>query len=110
MAIITQALKDYGRSLGEADTALVADATRTFTGREIAGIVPDALFDAFADGGRAITAEDLCRAAALVVPLSQTADRKIDELRKWANGRARRASKSEEETVATSSGRDLDLS
>ena len=59
---------------------------------EIAEIVPDAMFAAFADGKREITSDDLLTAAATVVPLSKTAAEKIKALRDWAKGRARPAS------------------
>jgi len=85
----------------------VARATQNFTGAEIAAIVPDAMFAAFADGERGITTEDLVRAALAVVPLAETAKDKIEELRAWAKGRARYASKVVVETQRQ--GRDLDI-
>ncbi len=69
----------------------VAAACDTFTGAEIAALVPDALFAAFADGEREITAEDLIAAARTVVPLARTAKERIEKLREWAASRARPA-------------------
>ena len=70
----------------------VAAACDGFTGSEIAAIVPDALFAAFADGARELLVSDLVTAARSVVPLSKTAAEKIEKLRDWAKGRARFAS------------------
>jgi SpoVK/Ycf46/Vps4 family AAA+-type ATPase len=75
------------------DLTLVASETKGFTGAEIAAIVPDALFLAFADGERPITTADLIASAKNVVPLSETASEQILALRQWAKGRARFASK-----------------
>jgi SpoVK/Ycf46/Vps4 family AAA+-type ATPase len=88
----------------------VARACDGFTGSEIAAIVPDAMFAAFADGARPITTEDLVTAAATVAPLSKTAEEKITALRKWAATKARPATKpSDNVKLAASQGRALDL-
>jgi len=94
-AIVQAALRQYGRDAGpgaEIYLADVATATADFTGAEIAALVPEALYSAFADGERAITTADLVAAAAATVPLARTAAEKIDKLRAWAKGRARPAS------------------
>lgn len=89
------------------DLDAVADATADFTGAELAAIVPDALFVAFADDERQLTTDDLLAAARNVVPLAKTAAEKITRLREWAKGRARPASKPE--ATGTGGGRKLDL-
>src|SRR4029077_4440768 len=91
-AVLASALRQYGRGAVPIELAKAAAACEEFTGSEIAAIVPDALFAAFADGAREITTEDLIDAAASVVPLSKTAKEKIMALRAWAVGRARPAS------------------
>ena len=73
------------------DLEAVADATDTFTGAEIAALVPDALFAAFNEDAREISTDDLLRAAKTVVPLARTADDKIKRLREFWAGRARPA-------------------
>jgi len=93
--VMKASLRTHGRDKVKIDLAAVALATEGFTGSEIAAIVPDALFAAFADDGREITTKDLIDAAAKVVPLSKTAEEKITAMRKWANGRARFATKAE---------------
>lgn len=100
-------LRQYGRASETVDLDAVAAATDTFTGSEIAAIVPDALFMAFEDGERAISTADLLKAAASVVPLAATAKDKIDDLRSWAKGRARPASTPM--VVKAGAGRALDL-
>ena len=96
--ILAVTLKQKGR-VEPIDLDLVAEKTDGFTGSEIAAIVPDAMLQAFSDGGRLITTGDLLAAIKGVVPLSKLAGDRLAELRKWAEGRARRASSLE--TVAT---------
>ena len=89
--IVRAALRAHGRKEATILFAQVADACEGFTGAEIAELVPDALYAAFADGGREPTTDDLLTAARTVTPLSKTAAEKIDRLRSWAQGRARPA-------------------
>ncbi len=105
--IVAASLKAFNRPTDGVDLGAVASATDGFVGAEIAALVPDALFEAFADGKRAITTEDLTKAAAKVVPLSKTASEKISTLREWAKGRARPASA--QEKAADGQVRSLDL-
>jgi AAA+ superfamily predicted ATPase len=107
MEIVAASLKLYNRSPDLVDLATIAGVTDGFVGAEIAALVPDALFAAFADGKRAITTEDLRLAATKVVPLSKTASEKISTLREWAKGRARPASAPEK--LADGAVRSLDL-
>jgi hypothetical protein len=107
--IIEAALRSHGR-----DPAAIAGldkvaAAAGFTGAELAALVPDALFVAFADGARPITAADLLAAATTVVPLTKTAAEKIGKLREWARGRARPATSNNTEIDAPSQARALDL-
>jgi hypothetical protein len=95
MGVLSATLRKHGRGNLKIDTTKIAAACEGFTGSEIAEIVPDAMFAAFADGEREITNSDLINAAATVVPLSKTASEKIDRLRTWAKGRARPASLTE---------------
>lgn len=105
--IVSASLKANKRSPESIDCAAVARATDGFVGAEIAALVPDAMFVAFADSEREINTADLVAAAATVVPLSKTASERINELRAWAKGRARPASTPE--STATSIARALDL-
>ena len=107
--MLTAALRSYGRSADSLDTRAVARACEGFTGAEIAALVPDALFVAFADSEREIATADLTTAATTVVPLSKTAAEKIARLREWAKGRARPATSSVTEISEQKRVRALDL-
>ena len=111
--IILAALRAHGRDMrvfeNTADLKDFADICEGFTGAEIAALVPDAMFDAFADGGREIDAEDLSSAAGGVVPLSKTAGEKIERLRAWAVGRARPATSPEVVEIIGARRRAIDL-
>jgi hypothetical protein len=112
VAIMNASLGAFGcgKVIDKAGLADVARATDGFTGSEIAALVPDAMFTAFADGAREITADDLVGAAKTVTPLSKTAAEKIARLRKWAEGRARPATVSENVVeLKRAGGLDLDI-
>lgn len=110
-SIAETALAAANRVLPREDLQRIAHATNGFVGAEIAAIIPDAMYRAFADGERPLSAEDVLAAAATVTPLSQTASEKIKDLRDWAKGKARPASRAESEpTPAAAAGRrQLDL-
>jgi SpoVK/Ycf46/Vps4 family AAA+-type ATPase len=108
-SIIRAALCEYGREVESIDTAAVGAATAEFTGAEIAALVPDAMFTAFADGERDVTTEDLVNAAHATVPLTRTAADKIAGLRQWATGRARPASLADSPAPTSGDRRAIDL-
>lgn len=91
-AILAAALRSHGRDPSKIALQVVAAATSEFTGAELAALIPEALFSAFADREREITTDDLIEAASNVVPLAKTASEKIKAVREWAQGRARPAS------------------
>ena len=107
--VLRVTLRQFKRDPDSVDIAKVTVACEGFTGAEIAAIVPDALFVAFADGERAVTTADLVSAASTVSPLARTAAEKIGQLREWAKGRARRASSPEEQAQGSNGGRNLDI-
>lgn len=76
------------------DARAVARATESFSGAEIAALVPEALFAAFGER-RALTTDDLLNAAKSTVPVSWAAAERIQSLREWAKGRARMANEVE---------------
>jgi SpoVK/Ycf46/Vps4 family AAA+-type ATPase len=106
-SILRAALLKHGRGALKLDLAGTVAASEGFTGAELAGLIPSAMFAAFADGQREISAADLEAAARVVVPLSRTAGEKFDKLRAWAKGRARPASITS--NTPASSGRTLDI-
>lgn len=89
--ILFATLQAFKRDPNSVDLGAVADVTDKFNGAELASLVPEALFTAFADGERAITTEDLIAAAKSVVALSETAKDKIASMRSWAAGKAKPA-------------------
>jgi AAA+ superfamily predicted ATPase len=80
----------------------LAAETEGFSGAEIEACVQDALVAAFAEGEE-LAPVHLLAAIKMTVPLSKTADTKIEDMRNWARGRARIASRPAE-TVAPSRG------
>jgi hypothetical protein len=109
-AIVRTALKAHGRESVKVALDEVAAATESFTGAELAALVPDALYAAFADGEREITTADLLAAAKTTVPMAETAKEKVDKLRAWAKGRARSASAPEKAVAKGGNGaRALDI-
>lgn len=108
--ILGAALAAHKRQDVDIDYTEVAAACDSFTGAEIAAIVPDAMFAAFREDGREVATTDLLRAAATVVPLARTASAKIEALRTWAEGRARPASRQPgKRNRAASTRRDIDV-
>ena len=107
-AILRTALRDYARDPSTIDMEQVAAVTAEFTGAEVAALVSDSMFVAFADGARPITTADLIAAAAATVPLARTAGDKMTALRQWAQGRAQPAS-APETTTTTDGRRALDI-
>jgi SpoVK/Ycf46/Vps4 family AAA+-type ATPase len=108
-AIISSALKSLGRS-ETIDTAKIAQASVDFTGAELSALVPTALYAAFGDNAREITTSDLLHAVSETVPLAKTASEKIQAVRDWAKGRARNASKSDDNVISVKTARTLNLS
>jgi len=108
-SVLKAALRANGRGKVKIDEAAVARATDGFTGAEIAAIVPDALYLAFADKAREITTADLTAVAKKIVPLSQTAAEKVTKLRNWFKGRARLATRQTADEAVKVGGTKVDL-
>ncbi|MFZ4575770.1 MAG: hypothetical protein ACOYN0_15350, partial [Phycisphaerales bacterium] len=84
-------LAKRGRSLPVSTLDELSLACDGFSGAEIEQAVVSALYDAFYSGGE-LTAASLDKAFRESVPLSRTMSERIAGLRRWADGRARRAS------------------
>jgi AAA+ superfamily predicted ATPase len=108
-SVVLAALKANGRGSIKIDFDAVADATETFSGAEIAELVPTALYVAFEDDAREITTEDLLAAAKKVVPMAKTAEARIKVIRDWGATNARPATAATKLTVVNG-GRKIDLS
>jgi ATP-dependent 26S proteasome regulatory subunit len=75
--------------VGEFNIKKLVDASDTYTGAEIEGVVEEAMFDAWSDGRREMTTEDLLRSVNAVVPQSKMSKENIDAIREWMTKRAR---------------------
>lgn len=107
-AVLLAALKANGRGAVEIDFDAVADATDTFSGAEIAELVPTALYEAFAQDAREITTADLIAAAKAVTPMAKSDEKRIALIREKA-ANLRPATAQAKATKTTGSGRKLDL-
>lgn len=76
----------------EFDLDALAKASDGFCGREIEKVVNEALFTAFADGGRALTTADVLGELGRVVPLSKSRRNEVEAMRAWARVNAMPAS------------------
>lgn len=112
--VLAVALRQKNRDPEELgiDLAAVAAATESFSGAEIAELVPEAMYTAFADGKRQITTDDLLHTARGVVPMARTQSEKIIRLRETWSSRAKPASRADVTQPTTTSSpraRALDL-
>ena len=76
----------------EYDIKSLAVKSEGFSGAEIEQAVIEAMFNAFDDGQRDFTTEDILQSLDDIVPLSKFMQEQVDGLRRWAEGRARTAS------------------
>jgi hypothetical protein len=81
----------HQRPVENFDFALLAAASKDFSGAEIEEAINSALYDAFYEQ-RDINTESVLVTIAQTVPLAKTMDEQINRLRSWAEGRARNAS------------------
>lgn len=106
--IIAIHLAKRKRRIDAAKLPELAAACDGFSGAEIEQAIVSALYDAFSTGGE-LTAESLAHSFRESVPLARTMHERITSLRRWADGRARRAAPSDPElslaTAATGTRR-----
>ena len=79
------------RDLAAFDVDAIVAGSQGYSGAEIEQAVTSALYDAF-EQGEDLTTGRILRSLSEQVPLSFTMKEKIDAMRDWADGRARRAS------------------
>ncbi|MDE7107742.1 MAG: AAA family ATPase [Clostridiales bacterium] len=89
--------RDY-KKLG-LDMDKLVKASEGFSGAEIEEVVNEALFNAYADGQNDVEMHNLLDCIKATSPLSRTMAETIANLRKWAEQRARLASKEKPEQV-----------
>ncbi|NOY45628.1 MAG: AAA family ATPase [Deltaproteobacteria bacterium] len=75
------------------DVALLAGETEGFSGAEIEQAIINAMYNAFDDGERDFTTEDILQGIREVVPISKLMSERIERLREWAADRTRKANK-----------------
>ena len=80
--------------LANFDLDALAKASTGYSGAEIEEAIISAMFDAFYEKEK-LTTERVLESLRQAVPLSKTMSEDIDELRKWADGRARAATSAE---------------
>ena len=102
-------IKKKSRSeLPEEEISMLAEASKGFTGAELEEAVKDAMYRAF-ENDRKLTASDIRTAIDATSPLSQTMRDVINDVRKWAKGRAVLASSEEPEELDKQSSESLSL-
>lgn len=82
----------HGRTLAEFDIDTLAQAAVAFSGAELEQAVVSAMYEAFDDGARPFSTDDILKAVGETFPLAVTMREQIAELREWAADRARPAS------------------
>jgi ATP-dependent 26S proteasome regulatory subunit len=92
-------LRKRKRNPEEFDLKRLAAATPGFSGAEIEACVVDALYNAFDNEGKELTTDAIVDAAHHTVPLAMTMRERIEDLREWANTRARLASSVHSESM-----------
>jgi SpoVK/Ycf46/Vps4 family AAA+-type ATPase len=84
-------LARHGRDPLQFDLEQLSVASERLTGAELEQVVTAALYGAFS-AGREVTDADLVRAIEETVPIYETYEERIKDLRDWSRGRARPAS------------------
>jgi len=84
-------LQKRGRSPSNFELKLLAEESNDFSGSEIEQSIIAAMYEAFTSG-REVSTEDIRKALSETVPLSETMEEQVEELRRWAKNRARPAS------------------
>lgn len=86
LAKVRPVIRDY-------DVPLLAGETEGYSGAEIEQAIVNAMYNAFDDGEREFTTEDIRFGVREVIPISKLMSERIEKLREWAEERTRRANK-----------------
>jgi SpoVK/Ycf46/Vps4 family AAA+-type ATPase len=108
MNIFDVHLKKKGRDSKQFDLDRLAMASKGFSGAEIEEAITSSLFDAFYEQ-KDLSTEAILDGIRQTVPLSRTMSEQIEDLRKWASGRARPANAPESTDDAETGKRKLEL-
>ena len=90
--ILSIHLSKRGRDPSLFELKQLAMRSKSLTGAEIEAAIVSGMFNAFSDGGRELNSADIEKAIKEMVPLAVTMKEKIEDLRAWAEVRARNAS------------------
>jgi ATP-dependent 26S proteasome regulatory subunit len=101
-------LRRRNRNPEEFDLGTLGAESEGFSGAEIEEAIVAAMYDVF-DAGVPLNTAAVLRSVNATVPLSTTMKEDIDGLRRWAEGRARKASSETAEDVPTMVGRRIEL-
>lgn len=83
-------ISKVGRNAETFDLDIISQITDGYSGREIQKLVKEAMFDAF-DANEELSTPHIITASKDFVPSSKQDKNKIEQLRDWAKGNARRA-------------------
>lgn len=75
------------------EVPLLAGESEGFSGAEIEQAIVNAMYNAFDDGEREFTTEDIVSGIREVIPISKLMSERIEKLREWASERTRRANR-----------------
>ena len=98
-AIFAIHLAKRRRDPNDFDLVQLAHATEGFTGAEIEQAIIAGLYEAFDDGERDLSTQDLLDAVTATIPLSRTMREQITTLRNWSRAHARPASQQSQAQV-----------
>jgi len=102
--MIASLLIERRREPSNFDVRVLAEVSEDFTGRDIRSAVDEAMKNAFCDGGREFTTDDLKKAFEQVSPTSTVHKKEMLKLRRMvAGGKMRRANASDERPLKKAS-------
>lgn len=91
-AILEVLLRKYGRKPAHLVTDALVKRLDRYTGAELESVITEAMYEAFYDNQRPLTAQDLEAATTRILPLADQMRDEIEALRRWGRANARPAS------------------
>lgn len=91
-AILEVLLRKYGRKPARLVTDALVKRLDRYTGAELESVITEAMYEAFYDNQRPLTAQDLEAATTRILPLADQMRDEIEALRRWGRANARPAS------------------
>jgi len=90
--ILEVLLRKYGQKHARLITDALVKRLDRYTGAEIESVIVEAMYEAFYDNQRPLTAQDLEAATTRILPLADQMRDEIEALRRWGKANARPAS------------------